>query len=172
MHINSNSMLNDESQVQCVEAAPFWQRVSSDLADIMCFILIAYAVWKLGLGFPTSWPASQFGWVDHIAILINQDGPAIVHGMGYTLLFGLGLQIGLQGLVGTTFGEACLGIRLVTKDGHRPGLLRALLRAVIQVVLLLPFGLGYFWALADPDRQTLGDRICGTWLLRRRSLTK
>lgn len=58
---------------------------------------------------------------------------------------------------GQTLGMRAWKIRLVSTCGSRPNLVRTLMRGAFATSGGLVFGLGYFWALIDPARQTLQD---------------
>jgi uncharacterized RDD family membrane protein YckC len=53
-------------------------------------------------------------------------------------------------------------LRVVRHDGAPVGLGRALHPNVIAVLGFFALGLGFWWALADRDRQFLHDRLAGT----------
>lgn len=60
-----------------------------------------------------------------------------------------------------TPGMALLGIRVVRKNGARPGVVRSLVRAVcyaFSAILLL----GFAWSAIDRRRQAFHDKIAGT----------
>jgi uncharacterized RDD family membrane protein YckC len=66
---------------------------------------------------------------------------------------------------GSTPGRKLLGLRLVNKEGHGIGFLRAFLRSLFS---LLSFGLalsGFWWALIDKRRQTFHDKCTGTFVV-------
>jgi uncharacterized RDD family membrane protein YckC len=65
---------------------------------------------------------------------------------------------------GQTLAMKAWHIRLVAPGHERvpPG--KALLRFVLAV-LLVPSGIGILWALLDPERQFLHDRLAGTRLI-------
>ena len=56
-------------------------------------------------------------------------------------------------------------VRLVTRDGAAVSFAQAAGRFVFATVGLLLLGLGFFWALVDPERQFLHDRLAGTRLV-------
>jgi uncharacterized RDD family membrane protein YckC len=56
-------------------------------------------------------------------------------------------------------------IRLVTQNGSPVGTGRAALRFVAATFGLAAAGLTFAWALVDPDRQFLHDRMAGTRLV-------
>jgi len=67
---------------------------------------------------------------------------------------------------GATPGRKLLGLRLVNKEGHTLGFLRAFVRGLLS---LLSFGFmlaGFWWALIDKRRQTLHDKCTGTFVVR------
>jgi uncharacterized RDD family membrane protein YckC len=57
-------------------------------------------------------------------------------------------------------------LRLVTLDGATVGARRAWARYALAAVSLLGLGLGFTWALVDPDRQFLHDRIARTRIVK------
>jgi uncharacterized RDD family membrane protein YckC len=69
-------------------------------------------------------------------------------------------------LLGWSPGKRACGLRLVTASGERPGVARALARAVLAVLFSQILLLGYLLALLDPQRRTLHDRVAGTWVVR------
>jgi uncharacterized RDD family membrane protein YckC len=66
---------------------------------------------------------------------------------------------------GQTLAMKTWRIRLVSRDGQAVGPPQALLRCLLGWLTLAPGGIGIFWALADPDRQFLHDRLAGTRLV-------
>lgn len=63
---------------------------------------------------------------------------------------------------GQTLAMRTWRLRLVTHTGHPLLPAQALLRYLLCWPSLGLFGIGIIWALADPDRQFLHDRIAGT----------
>jgi uncharacterized RDD family membrane protein YckC len=57
-----------------------------------------------------------------------------------------------------------LGLRLETREGQPLSVWRSLARALLAAPSTLT-GLGFLWAMLDPDRQSLHDRLAGTRLL-------
>jgi uncharacterized RDD family membrane protein YckC len=66
---------------------------------------------------------------------------------------------------GQTLPMKTWGIRLVAADGRPPGTARAIHRYALALLGLAALGLGFIWALFDPDRQFLHDRLAGTALI-------
>jgi len=63
---------------------------------------------------------------------------------------------------GQTLGMRAWRIRVVALDGREVSWPRAALRFAASWVALLPVGLGYWWALLDPERRCWHDRLSGT----------
>lgn len=67
---------------------------------------------------------------------------------------------------GQTLAMKTWRIRLIGPDGGRITLKLALLRYLLAWAGLLPAGAGFWWALADRERQFLHDRLLDTRLVR------
>ena len=76
---------------------------------------------------------------------------------------------GLWWLTGQTLGKRVLGLRLVSRDGGRVPLARAIARCGGYVLSALPLYLGFVWVLFDPDRCAWHDRLTGTRVVYDRS---
>lgn len=81
-----------------------------------------------------------------------------------------------QGLVGATIGKLLLGLRVVTADGARAGVLRCMLRSLPFVIGVLTMGVGFIIAcivglvmiLAHARHQRVGDLLARTFVVRTR----
>jgi uncharacterized RDD family membrane protein YckC len=79
-------------------------------------------------------------------------------GVGLTFIVDFGYFTYFHGSTGQTPGDAALSIRVVDKQGGGPiGYPRAFVRCLVSIVSGLVFGLGYFWMLWDPEKQTWLD---------------
>mgnify|MGYP001069346157 FL=1 len=67
---------------------------------------------------------------------------------------------------GQTLAMKTWRIRLVDRDGGRISLRQAAGRFILALLGLALGGAGFFWALFDPDRQFLHDRLMRTRLVR------
>ena len=67
---------------------------------------------------------------------------------------------------GQTLAMRTWHLRLQDKDGSTPRPARALLRYLLCWPSIGLFGIGFFWALLDPERQFLHDRLAGTCIVR------
>lgn len=68
--------------------------------------------------------------------------------------------------IGATIGMRAWKLKLVREDGTKPRALQALARFFLALLSLAFAGIGFGWALFDPQRRTLHDRLCGTRMLR------
>ena len=81
--------------------------------------------------------------------------------------------IGMEATVGATLGKMALGLRVVKTDGTSPigwpaSLIRNLLRIVDGLFVYL---VGAILVWRSPTRQRLGDRVAGTVVIKKSSLT-
>ena len=113
------------------------------LGVLSVFFLLPHVI--LGIGFNIALP----GWVliVHVFILLG----------GYFVWY---WQHGGQTLAMQTWK-----IQLSTPSGAKPSLAQLILRYVLSWPSLSCLGLGLLWALIDPDRQFLHDRLTGTRLI-------
>jgi len=86
--------------------------------------------------------------------------------------FGLWLMMGfLEALTGASAGKHLFGLRVVHADGSlvRPG--PAMVRYAVGVIDSIPWGapmlLGLFFAANSPGHQRLGDRLAGTFVVKK-----
>lgn len=113
------------------------------LGVLSVFFLLPHVV--LGIGFNIALP----GWmlVIHVFILLG----------GYFVWY---WQHGGQTLAMQTWK-----VQISTPSGAKPSLAQLILRYVLSWLSLVAFGMGLLWALIDPDRQFLHDRLAGTRLI-------
>jgi uncharacterized RDD family membrane protein YckC len=83
----------------------------------------------------------------------------------YLLIIAFGFFGLFWTLAGRTLGMQAWRLRLVTLDGGRPGWREASIRFAAALLSWLPLGLGYLWALFDPQKRTWHDRLSGTRLV-------
>jgi uncharacterized RDD family membrane protein YckC len=68
---------------------------------------------------------------------------------------------------GQTIGMRAWRLRVVRADGSELGLWRALLRFFVALVSLAALGMGFWWALAEPQKRTWHDIAAGTVMMRK-----
>jgi hypothetical protein len=62
-------------------------------------------------------------------------------------------------------GQALLRLDTVDGSGRRPSVIRTLAHRVLRVALNCLLAVGPLWALVDPRRRTLEDRIAGVFVI-------
>jgi len=67
-------------------------------------------------------------------------------------------------MTGQTLGMILLGLRVVTIEGRRLTVWRAIIRFIGYIIAALPFFLGFAWILVDNRRQGWHDKIAGTYV--------
>lgn len=85
---------------------------------------------------------------------------------GWFFLLVLAYHIGLWAWKGTTIGGIVCHLRVVRPDGRPVGFTEALVRGLSAIFSVAVAGLGWFWMLWDPERQTWHDKIAGTIVVR------
>jgi uncharacterized RDD family membrane protein YckC len=68
-------------------------------------------------------------------------------------------------IYGTTPGHALLGLRIVKSDGSKADFGTMFIRSLGKIVSGLFFGLGFYWAIFDKDRQAWHDKMAGTYVV-------
>ena len=68
-------------------------------------------------------------------------------------------------LVGQTPGMSLMHLRVVARDGRRPGLGQSMVRLVGMVLAAIPLMAGYALILFDDRRQGLQDKLARTFVL-------
>ena len=90
------------------------------------------------------------------------DGPLGRAGM----LLAIAYHVGFWTWKGTTLGGIITNLRVVRTDGGRVQFAEALVRGLTGIFSLAVIGLGFFWILRDPERQSWHDRVAGTYVVK------
>jgi len=71
-----------------------------------------------------------------------------------------------EGRTGQTVGKRALGVKVLdSRTGLPIGVGRAIGRYFAKFLSAIPCGLGYFWMLWDPNKQTWHDKIVGSYVV-------
>lgn len=144
--------------------ASLWSRLTAFAVDAAILVAVPQLILVVGL---RKHLPQGLGLFDQILHLVARHGsvPIAALGLGMALAF---VYLTLSwALGGRTLGEHLAGIRAVEAGGSthlRPG--RAALRSAVAILGTTAFLAGPLWALFDPQRQTLHDRIAGTRTVR------
>lgn len=85
---------------------------------------------------------------------------------GWMFLLIVVYHVGFWAWKGTTIGGIVSRVRVVRPDGAPVGFTEALVRGLSAIFSVAVAGLGWFWMLWDPERQTWHDKIAGTIVVR------
>jgi uncharacterized RDD family membrane protein YckC len=88
------------------------------------------------------------------------SGPVLV-GLFGSIIY-IAYNLFFWSTTGRTPGKAFMGLRVVTVNGKRLSLLRAILRLIGYLLSALPLYLGFLWTLIDDRRQGWHDKLAGT----------
>lgn len=98
-----------------------------------------------------------------IAILDHIASPAVVAAI--TLIYSFGYFIFFWSMTGQTVGNAFVGLRVVTNQGRRVPIWRAILRLAGYIISFATLFLGFLWIVVDNRRQGLHDKIAKTYVI-------
>jgi uncharacterized RDD family membrane protein YckC len=98
---------------------------------------------------------------------LTTAGVAIASLGGFLVIFGYPIVCDAL-LDGRTVGRRVTGLRLVTEDGGRVGVLAAAVRNIVRIVDLLPgaYSIGAIAVIVSTRNQRVGDMAAGTLVVR------
>jgi len=159
------AVIADSSAGAGYVAASLWRRTLATLLDA----LVPLTAWVLGTlalvgSDPEPLALPPWNLFDQLVDYLH-DRPGR-SALSFLLLFGL--QIAWPVIFAArTPGRQTMDIALLDGAGRSPSRVRCLAWAPWRVPSLALAGLGLWWALIDPERRTLHDRLAGLWLVRR-----
>ena len=117
-----------------------------------------------------AWIAIAYTWY---YLLRRGEAPLLESWLSWVVVCAVYLTV-LKASRVRTIGYRIAGLRLVDWQGEQPRIRRMLLRLVLCVMPLSNFGtsailngvIDFFWLTADPHRQTLRDKLAGTYVVR------
>jgi len=109
--------------------------------------------------------------IDSLVLLVPNLIVQATSSLAATWIMGIAIRIAYEVYFiaspsGQTVGMRAVGIRAI--DAHTGGRVeygRAFVRVLMSYVSGIPCGLGYFWMLWDPERQTWHDKVAGTYVV-------
>jgi len=138
------------SPVANPEIARLWPRFGAFVYDALLLVGIAFAA----------------SWIFYAFVGdATQGALKLVHRAYLLIVFGT-YFVYCWRRSGQTLAMKTWGLRLQRTDGHDLGLAVAIGRYLLAIAGLGLAGAGFLWALVDPDRQFLHDRLMGTRVLR------
>ena len=146
------------------QAAPLWRRLFATLLDALVpLTLWALGTWALVSSDPESLAIPPWNLFDlFVDYLYERPLRAAL-----SLIVLVALQIAWPVVFrAATPGKRALGVALVDGFGAPPPRLGCLAWALWRVPSIALGGLGVWWAVIDPERRTLHDRLARLWLVR------
>lgn len=145
-------------------AAPSIMRALAALVDLAFVLaLCALATWLIVVSDPDPPPVRPWNVLDQVVdYLHDRPGRAALSAFAGASLAVLWQLV----FLGRTPGRRLLRLNLVDATGRPPRPGRLLAWSVLRLLTCLPAGLGALWAILDPERRTLYDRLAGVWVER------
>src|SRR4030095_7183163 len=75
-------------------------------------------------------------------------------------------HVAFWGWKGTTLGGIICSVRIVRSARTPLRFIDAVVRGLSAIFSIVALGIGYFWMISDPDRQTWHDKIAGTLVVK------
>lgn len=107
---------------------------------------------------------SQWNLLDRSVDTLNTTPDVIIWPLVWCLLGSVVWHTLTVAVFGTSPGKHVVGLTLLSSQGERPGPLRSLVHALMRPLTAACLALGPLWALADPERRTLYDRLSGIYV--------
>ena len=85
---------------------------------------------------------------------------------GFFFFLLLGYHIAFWAWKGTTLGGIICNLRVTRTNGTDLRFVDALVRGLMGIFSIAALGIGFFWMLQDPERQTWHDKIAGTLVVK------
>lgn len=129
---------------------------------LFCVPLWALLTW---LTWPGQLPDVPWNWLDTLVDWVNAS-PAVLWAPAVWILvvgFAYNLAFGMRGL--ETPGKRLLKLTTEDADGRFPDRRRLIWHAAAKLLSTILLLGGHLWALADPERRTLHDRLTGIWVV-------
>src|SRR5574341_613318 len=136
-----------------------WARFAALFVDLLVFCAVFFPITRLVKGVWLMAP-SDHRWNSGLFIY---DPICLIFGIIMFLYYVL-----LEGWFGLTVGKWAMGLRVISVEGGKPGLKKALLRNVLRAVDSLPAFqlLGAIMIWRSPERTRVGDLWAGTRVIR------
>ena len=153
------TQLYDTPAPAAVARPGFWRRAAAYLIDSALIVV--------------AWIAVSFA-IGMLAAALVEDTPvydATILSLGLWVLFGpfatWFVYEWLFNARGSSPAKSRLDITVTNASGLPPGARAGFLRTIGMIVGVIPFGLGYWWAIWDPRDRAWHDMMSGTDVVRR-----
>ena len=138
-----------------MEYASFWQRFAASSVD---GLLMAVILVPLGMFLGISNTLSQGA----------ERGTSLLVFILPVYLLAYAYSPFMIGKYSATLGKMAVHIKVVDANGQRPSWGTAISREIVGRLVsgLIPFAIGYLWMLWDSQKQTVHDKIAGTYVVK------
>jgi uncharacterized RDD family membrane protein YckC len=160
-------MVVREVEVVRVRVAGFWRRLAAGMIDLLVLApVFALLGLLLAAMFGGRVPRLRELGVDWAVELLLGRNPLALGGFALCAVVGMMYFTLFHAARGQTLGKQLLRLRVITKDGERPALLRSLGRTAAGLGSALLCSLGLIWIAFDREKRGLHDWLAGTWVVR------
>ena len=144
-----------------VEVAPIWRRGLAFGVDAIAVATIAVVLTVALVDFPES----RWNTLDRLLDLINEHTLTALTPIFICGLMAIAWHTGFHFLWGCSPGKRLMRLEILDRTGRRPSFGRVLAHASLRLASVgLLFG-GNLWALVDPERRTLHDRVADLYVV-------
>ena len=137
-----------------MEYASFWQRFAASLVDgflvVGILFLVVFVLAGVGGVLSPERDTAFLVFILPMYLLVYAYSPFMI------------------GRYGATLGKMAVHIKVVDANGQRPSWGTAISREIVGRLVsgLIPFAIGYLWMLWDSQKQTVHDKIAGTYIVK------
>jgi len=150
-------------QVRCASSTLRGVAVMLDLVPLLLLTIALSTSWLSTTALQET--SSSWNAIDRVVDLVNHQPSLVINPvLLLAALFVIWSVVSTIRLGGTP-GQRLFGLVACTRDGRHISTKRAALHATLAVLTTLLAGLGPLWSLADPERQTLYDRMTGVLII-------
>ena len=147
-----------------VRSAGFFRRGIAALLDAVPALTLWWAA-SLGMSAEGAENVpSQWNLLDRVVDTLNTSPGLVLWPIAWGVLGSVAWHTLTVSAFGTSPGKRVVGLKVVSSRGEAPGPARAFAHALMRSVSSACLALGPLWALADPERRTLYDRLSGIYV--------
>jgi uncharacterized RDD family membrane protein YckC len=145
-----------------LRVATLTRRLAAGLLDLVPVAALAAGVvlWWLQRH-PGYLPPRYWNGLDYLVDLVNTRPELSVLAVVSFAVCYVSWETVWTACIGAAPVARVLGIRIVSTPGRRIGFVRALVRAILSLLLAVAAGIGPAWALISGRRRMLHDILCG-----------
>lgn len=148
-----------------MHSAGFTRRTLAALLDAVPALTLWWAASiNLSASMSDAIPPNRWNFIDRTVDIFNAAPQVLIWPLLWFSLASVLWHSVTVAFFGTSPGKRVVGIVLLDKRGQGPGVLRSFFHALFKLITSACLALGPLWSLADPERRTLYDRLCGVYV--------